>query len=154
MLTNNLLETLEDIVKKIEIKTDFSVHHADYKPLELPLEVVERFKKMPKQMQQKYLSLQLRSFLYGIYYNGSLRSVLALDTEENNLPQDLENNSVLGVDLEDVLKGMISVSTIVSPHPNPPLVRGGNWILLFFVRSPFPAPSSLLPIPCSLFPVP
>jgi hypothetical protein len=100
MRTNNLLETLEDIVKKIEIKTDFSVHHADYKPLELPLEVVERFQKMPKQMQQKYLSLQLRSFLYGIYYNGSLRSVLALDREENNLHQDLENNSVLGVDLE------------------------------------------------------
>jgi hypothetical protein len=84
MLTNNLLETLEDIVKKIEIKPDFSVHHPDYKPLELPLEVVERFQKMPKQMQQKYLSLQLRSFLYGIYYNGSLRSVLALDREENN----------------------------------------------------------------------
>ena len=30
--------------------------------------------------------------------------------------------------LEDVLKGMISVSNIVLPHPNPPLVRGGDWI--------------------------
>ncbi|QOV24811.1 hypothetical protein IM676_02580 [Anabaenopsis elenkinii CCIBt3563] len=56
--------------------------------------------------------------------------------------------------LEDVLKGMISVSTIVSPHPNPPLVRGGNWILLFFVRSPFPIPHSPFPIPCSLLPPP
>jgi hypothetical protein len=94
-----LLEVFQDIVQKVEIKPDFSIHHPDYKPLELPVEVVERFQTMPAQMQQKYLGLQLRSFLYGIYYNGSMRSALALDGEENNLPLDLENNTVLGVDV-------------------------------------------------------
>ncbi|MEH2324597.1 MAG: hypothetical protein V7K32_13685 [Nostoc sp.] len=64
-LTGQLLDILQDIVRKIEIKSDFSIHHPNYKPLELPSEVVERFQKMPTQMQQKYLSLQLRSFLYG-----------------------------------------------------------------------------------------
>ncbi|MDB9343161.1 T3SS effector HopA1 family protein [Nodularia spumigena CS-586/05] len=98
-LTGQLLEVIEDIVEKVEIKSDFSIHHPDYKPLDLPLEVVERFQKMPNQIQQKYLGLQLRSFIYGIYYNGSMRSALALDAEGNNLPQDLENNSFLGVDL-------------------------------------------------------
>ncbi|MEA5581003.1 T3SS effector HopA1 family protein [Nodularia harveyana UHCC-0300] len=98
-LTGQLLEVIEDIVDKVEIKSDFSIHHPDYKPLELPIEVVERFQKMPNQIQQKYLGLQLRSFIYGIYYNGSMRSALALDAEENNLLQDLENNSFLGVDL-------------------------------------------------------
>lgn len=98
-LTGRLLDVLQDIVHKVEIKPDFSIHHPDYKPLELPDEVVERFQKMPTQMQQKYVSLQLRSFLYGIYYNGSMRSTLALDGEGNALPLDLENNTVLGVDV-------------------------------------------------------
>ncbi|MEH2068680.1 MAG: T3SS effector HopA1 family protein [Nostoc sp.] len=98
-LTNRLLDVLQDIVRKVEIKADFSVHHPDYKPLKLPDEVIERFQKMSTQMQQKYLSLQLRSFLYGIYYNGSMRSALALNGEGNALPLDLENNTVLGIDI-------------------------------------------------------
>ncbi|MEA5603411.1 T3SS effector HopA1 family protein [Nostoc sp. UHCC 0252] len=99
-LTGKLAEVLEDIVHKIEIHTDFSIRHPDYKPLELPSEAVSRFQKMPKQMQQKYLNLQLRSFIYGIYYNGSTKNALALDGETNSLPLDLENNTFLGVDLD------------------------------------------------------
>ena len=98
--SNQLQTVLEDIVNQVEIRADFSVRHPDYKPLELPEEATARFQKMPEQMQQKYLSLQLRSFLYGIYYSGSMRQALALDAEENNLALDLENNTVLGVDLE------------------------------------------------------
>ncbi|MGB5715337.1 MAG: hypothetical protein WBM44_31045, partial [Waterburya sp.] len=98
--SNRLQTILEDIVNQVEIRADFSVRHPDYKPLELPEEAITRFQKMPEQMQQKYLSLQLRSFLYGIYYSGAMRQALALDAEENAIPLDLENNTVLGVDLE------------------------------------------------------
>ncbi|QSJ19975.1 hypothetical protein JYQ62_15435 [Nostoc sp. UHCC 0702] len=98
-LTVQLLEALEDIVQKVEIKSDFSIHHPDYKLLELPVEAVERFQKLPASMQQKYLSLQLRTFLYGIYYNGSMQSALALDGEGNGLALNLENNTFLGVDV-------------------------------------------------------
>ncbi|GET36129.1 T3SS effector HopA1 family protein [Microseira wollei] len=94
-----LMDVLEDIVRLVEIQSDFSIRHPDYKPLELPAEVVERFQKMPEEMQQKYLSLQLRSFLYGIYYNGSMRSSLALDGEGKALRLDLENNTLLGIDV-------------------------------------------------------
>ncbi|HLO83396.1 MAG TPA: T3SS effector HopA1 family protein [Nostocaceae cyanobacterium] len=97
--SERLLDILQDIVSKIEIKSDFSIHHPDYKPLELPNDVVERFQKMPNQIQQKYLGLQLRSFLYGIYYNASMQETLALDGDAKTLPLDLENNSYLGVDL-------------------------------------------------------
>jgi HopA1 effector protein family len=98
--SNQLQAVLEDIVNQVEIGSDFSVRHPGYKPLELAPEAVTRFQKIPEEMQQKYLSLQLRSFLYGIYYSGSMRQALALDAEENKLPLDLENNTVLGVDLE------------------------------------------------------
>ena len=98
--SHRLQTILEDIVNQVEIRADFSVRHPDYQPLELHEEAKTRFQKMPEQMQQKFLSLQLRSFLYGIYYSGAMRQALALDAEENNLPLDLENNTVLGIDLE------------------------------------------------------
>ncbi len=99
-LTNGrLLDVLQDIVNKVEIQSNFSILHPDYKPLEIPSEAVERFQRMPEEMQQKYLSLQLRSFLYGIYYNGSMRNTLAPEGDTEAAPLDLENNTVLGVDV-------------------------------------------------------
>jgi hypothetical protein len=94
-----LMAVLEDIACNVEIRDDFSIHHPSYKPLEIPAEAVERFQKMPEQMQQKFLSLQLRSFLYGIYYNGGMIQAMALDTEEQPVKLDLENNTVLGIDM-------------------------------------------------------
>ncbi len=94
-----LLEILEDIVNKVDIGSNFSIYHPDYKPLEIPTEVVERFQNMPSEIQQKFLSFQLQSFLYGIYYNGSMRNSLAPEADKEIAPLDLENNTVLGVDI-------------------------------------------------------
>jgi hypothetical protein len=97
-IPSELMTVLEDIAKHVGIRDDFSIHHPQYKPLELPAEAIARFQKMPEQIQQKFLSLQLRSFLYGIYYNGSMRSSLALESDEQTVRLDLENNSVMGID--------------------------------------------------------
>jgi hypothetical protein len=94
-----LMAVLENIARNVEIRDDFSIHHPSYKPLEIPAEAVERFQKMPEPMRQKFLGLQLRSFLYGIYYNGGMRSALALGSEDQAVPLDLENNTVLGIDI-------------------------------------------------------
>lgn len=98
-ITGRLKEVLSDIVEKVEISSDFCIRHPDYKPLDLPPEVVARFQSLPKEMRDKYLSLQLRSFLYGIYYNGSMQAIQALDSEKNALQLDLENNTFLGVEM-------------------------------------------------------
>ncbi|NER06070.1 MAG: hypothetical protein F6K17_27525 [Okeania sp. SIO3C4] len=103
-VTGRLKEVLSDIVERVEISSDFCISHPEYKPLDLPAEVVARFQALPKQMRDKYLSLQLRSFLYGIYYNGSMQTFLALDSEENGRPLDLENNTFLGVEMEFYLQ--------------------------------------------------
>jgi HopA1 effector protein family len=95
----NLLDSLQDIVNQVQIQANFCISHPDFKPLELPPEVVERFQQLPSELQQKYLSLQLRSFLYGVYYNGSLRKTLALQADRGG-HADLANNTVMGVDLE------------------------------------------------------
>ncbi|HAA30155.1 MAG TPA: hypothetical protein DCE56_23825 [Cyanobacteria bacterium UBA8553] len=92
---------LQDIVSKVQIQSNLCVSHPDYKPLELPESAVERFQQLPWELQLKYLSLQLRSFLYGIYYNGSLKAALAPDADATNwaLHQNLEHNTFLRVDL-------------------------------------------------------
>jgi hypothetical protein len=70
--------------------------------LDIPAEIVARFQRTPLKLQNKFLSLQLQSFLYGIYYNGSLQANLATDADSAELAllQNLENNTFLGVDLE------------------------------------------------------
>jgi hypothetical protein len=93
-----LMSVLEDIAQNIEISDDFSIHHPRYQPLEIPQEAVERFQQMPEQIKQKFVSLQLRSFLYGIYYNGSMQSSLALNADKQTVQLDVENNSIMGID--------------------------------------------------------
>ncbi|MDB9372467.1 T3SS effector HopA1 family protein [Nodularia sphaerocarpa] len=98
-----LQTSIQDIIHKVEIVSHHCIKHPNYKTVELTEQAVSRFKKLPLDLQNKYLALQLRSFLYGVYYNGSLKEDLNLasDGESKNvaLNQDLENNSFLGVDI-------------------------------------------------------
>jgi len=97
-----VLDSLQDIANHVQIQPNFCINHPAYKPFEIPAEVVTRFQRIPLALQNKYLSLQLQSFLYGIYYNGSMQAALATDVSSDNLAlhQNLENNTFLGVDLE------------------------------------------------------
>jgi HopA1 effector protein family len=96
-----LQDALQDIVHNVHIESDFGIRHPDYKPLEIPTEIINNFRQMSVEVQNRFVSLQLRSFLYGIYYNGSLQKALSLEGESSNvkLHQDLENTSSFGVDL-------------------------------------------------------
>ena len=100
--SNQLLASVEDIVSNIELHSNFCIRHPDYQPFTLPAEAVVRFQKIPEQLKNKYLCLLLRNFLYGIYYNGSLRPILSLNANSANLAlhQNLENNTLLGIDRE------------------------------------------------------
>ncbi|WP_445635610.1 DUF3396 domain-containing protein [Nostoc sp. DSM 114161] len=96
-----LQTSLQDIIHKVQIQSHYCIQHPDYKPMELPESAIAGFQQLPLNLQNKFLSLQLRSFLYGIYYNGSLKSALAPDANTTNLAlnQNLENNTLLGVDV-------------------------------------------------------
>jgi HopA1 effector protein family len=100
-LPESLQSSLEDIINKIQIQSEFCISHPDYKPLELPSQAVSRFQQLPSNLKNKYLQQQLSSFIYGIYYNGSLKSVLAPDGDASDLAvkKNLENNTFLGVDV-------------------------------------------------------
>jgi hypothetical protein len=98
--SERVLNSLQDIANHVQIQSNFCISHPDYKPLELSEEVVARFVRLPLELQNKYMNLRLRHFLYGIYYNGFLRKTLAKEADSPSLDvnQNLENNSYLGVD--------------------------------------------------------
>ncbi|MBD2292460.1 hypothetical protein H6G06_02925 [Anabaena sphaerica FACHB-251] len=101
-LPQQLQTSLQDIVNNIEIESHHCIKHPNYKSLELPESVVSRFEKLPLEMQQQHLKLQLRNFLYSAYYNVASQPILSPEQEETNGKSDpnLENKSLFGVDLE------------------------------------------------------
>ncbi|BAU13084.1 hypothetical protein LEP3755_36210 [Leptolyngbya sp. NIES-3755] len=99
-ISDSLQSELQDMIHNLQIEPNWCIRHPNYKPLELPPESIERFRNLPKDIQNKYLTLILCNFLYGIYYNGSLKLSLAPSSEATNLAlhQNLDNNNYLGVD--------------------------------------------------------
>ena len=92
---------LKDIVEQVQIQSNFSISHPNYKPLELDPQTVIRFQQLPSILQNKCLSMLLQGYLFGVYYNGILEPIsptLEEDTGEQT-PQCLENNTLRGVDL-------------------------------------------------------
>ncbi|HAX79923.1 MAG TPA: hypothetical protein DCY88_29830 [Cyanobacteria bacterium UBA11372] len=99
---NRLLTSLEDIVSNIEIDSNFSIRHPNYQPFGLGGKVTARFQQTPELLQYKYLSLQLRNYLFGIYFSGALQTSLNLNGNAGNFAPhpSLENNTVLGIDVQ------------------------------------------------------
>ncbi|MEC4819471.1 MAG: T3SS effector HopA1 family protein [Scytonema sp. PMC 1069.18] len=100
--TEPLLNSLLDIVNNIQIESNFCISHPEYHPFSLPAKIAARFQQTSLALQQKYLSLLLRNFLHGIYYNGSLQTILTPNGNRINYSQhkSLETNSIFGIDLE------------------------------------------------------
>ncbi|MGB3640133.1 MAG: T3SS effector HopA1 family protein [Rivularia sp. (in: cyanobacteria)] len=97
--TPNLLETLEEIINNTSIQSNLTITHPDYQPLELVEAVANSLEKLPPEIQEKYLHLQLRTFIHSIYFDGSLQ-LLRDDGINDNLKTEepnLENNTVRGI---------------------------------------------------------
>lgn len=94
---NHIFCCLLDISKNIQIESNFSIYHPHYQPFALPANIANRFQQNPSALKSKYLSILLRNFLYGIYYNGSLQTVLAANNHRSSHLNLIENNS-LGLD--------------------------------------------------------
>ncbi len=99
---NHLLETLHAIASNIVIEKNFRIRHPQYQPFALPADVAARFGQNSPELQRKYRLLLLRNFLFGIYFNASLQNISTVPasgvTGIYALHQNLENNSILGID--------------------------------------------------------
>jgi hypothetical protein len=93
----DLLETLEEIASNITIHSDFKITHPNYQPLELTAVEVNSLQQLPREIQNKYLNLQLRTFIHSIYFDGSLKSIITDKVNDNPETLALENNTVRGI---------------------------------------------------------
>jgi hypothetical protein len=89
--SSELQAALQDIVDHVQFDADFRISHPKYEPLELELEVLKRLQPLPPDMKRQYLSIQLRSFLHSIYWNGT-RPALSSSATGHNKPR--ENDAV------------------------------------------------------------
>ncbi len=97
-MLSSLGKILEEIASGINIESDFRITYLNYQPMELAVELANSLQQLPSEIQNKYLNLQLRTFIYEIYYDGSLKSAIAenLDTDagilQNNQTRGIERN--------------------------------------------------------------
>jgi hypothetical protein len=100
--TNQILNSLFDIATNIQIDPNFCIQHPNYQPFALPATIANRFKQNSPDLQHKYLVLLLRNFLHGIYYNGSLQTLLAVSSDDKNYSslKHFSQSSNVGIDWE------------------------------------------------------
>lgn len=83
-----LRDVLQDIAVHIQIESNFCISHPKYESLQPPSEVVSRLQQLPGERQNHYLNLQMRNFLYRVYYNGSLETTFASVGVEDNIVRE------------------------------------------------------------------
>jgi HopA1 effector protein family len=85
-----LIEILQDIAQHVHIEEDGSICHTIHGQVQPD----DRFETLPPILQQRFLSLQLRNFLYDIYFSGSRMNPV------DSIDAPLENNRAWGINLD------------------------------------------------------
>ncbi len=91
---SHLLETITEIAATIEIKSFFLVDRAGEPVIFFNPEKETRFQQLPEEIQERYLSVQLRNLLIAIYFQGSYHID---DFDQLETEAELENRSGIGV---------------------------------------------------------
>lgn len=89
-------EMLQDLVQHIQLRSSGAYH------LHYPLPIVEklqgdRLQRLPADLRQQYLRLQLRNLLYDLYFSGELAIAAG---QENSAAKAIENNMAGGLNLQ------------------------------------------------------
>lgn len=87
---------LEDLVHHIQIHSDGTIAHPHYPPAEEPEGLRDRLQHLPSDLQRFYQQIQLRNYLYDIYFSGELQPLGMTDATAERL----ENNTVRGVNVQ------------------------------------------------------
>jgi HopA1 effector protein family len=99
LVQNACFDRLKDITKQIHIESAYCVSHPLYGKTELEPERIEQFQNLPVILQNRYLSLQVRNFLHGIYFTG-MSQLETLTIAERSSPVGLVNNMAWGLNLD------------------------------------------------------
>jgi HopA1 effector protein family len=102
-----LQDGLQDIVYNIQLGAGGCIRHPNYRPMALQSDAEQRLQHLPIELQNRYLSLQLKRFLYNVYFIGSWPSNSRFENSqlENSAASPshqplLENNMAGGLHIE------------------------------------------------------
>jgi HopA1 effector protein family len=94
-----MLNSLIEIIDKIEIRQDFTVCHPDYPSFEAPPHIATCLQRTPLELQRKYFITQIQNYLHSIYFSHSLMSLKEI-IEKDRAPFKVKNNVINGVDVD------------------------------------------------------
>ena len=96
---SNFRQQLQDVVTKIQIKSDLTIVHADYEPIIVSDRYLDYLQQVSVPERDRYLAIQLQQYLYAIF-TGELKSKLdsieraEANFESNDLtPEKIVNNA-------------------------------------------------------------
>jgi HopA1 effector protein family len=116
----------QDLINNIKIDSNFCISHPQYEPTETPEDVVTKLQKMSAEVQHKYLALQLRNFLLGIYYQGDWQRIDLTGQEKNKKIENQKNleSSLFGqLDTNNCGQGYLDYGWMVTGREN-------NWLVV------------------------
>lgn len=89
---------IEELVNQIEITSDFCLNYPNYNSWEFSSEIKNRLEKLAAELQNRYLSLRLASFIYQIFSNCASKNTVS----NEELPREsiLENNTWWGLNVD------------------------------------------------------
>lgn len=92
-------QILAEIVEKTQVDPNFIVYHADFPPLELRSDILDRLQRIPAQLQSKYLTMQVQNYLYHLYFTYSTRNLHESEIATQQSAR-IKNNLNDGVDID------------------------------------------------------
>jgi HopA1 effector protein family len=93
---HSLLDILQDIAHHVHLEENGTISH----PVHGSVQPDDRFQSLPPVLQQRFLSLQLRNFLYDIYFSGSHSTAACCFADTARVDAPLENNRAWGLNLD------------------------------------------------------
>jgi hypothetical protein len=82
--------SLQDIVEHVQFNANFCISHPNYKPLDLSPDILKRLQPLPPEVKRQYLIIQLRIFLYSLYWSGARRAM----TDDSKFHETIENDAI------------------------------------------------------------
>ncbi len=86
------LESLKEIAQNIRFGEEFSLHHTAGAVRDMSQPLVQNLLQLPVPLRDQYLNLQLRSFLYTLYFKGAIDLKHELTTTSDALMQQIPEN--------------------------------------------------------------
>jgi HopA1 effector protein family len=114
---DSIKNVLMDISKNVTFGEEPKISHPYYQPWELDQDRQEQFYRLPEEGRRYHLFKHLRTYIYGLYYNGTLKYFLS-PKYKSGKSKVLRNDQLIGIDVDIVKQLQLNNSSLGYHDPN------------------------------------